>query len=185
MICAGIALIIIALAIFAADRISENKNAEDVADAAGFLAGLIPERTPGVIGESSNPVMPTVGYEGRDYAALFECDRFGVSLPVCARWDEKTAEKVPCIFCGSASDGGLVIGGSDRKGQLDFMERIDVGDTFRVTDLYGREYGYKTIKVLHKDNAERETIIDEEYDLTFFARMGIGKDYIVVRCNIE
>ncbi len=175
----GALLVLAAAALLIYFKVSEKNYKTDNASAVSFIESVIPETEPGVIENRSNPVMPAFEFEGEDYIGIFEYERFGVKLPVKSRWSKRTAKYTPCLFCGSAYDGTIVIGGG-----FDFVADTDIGDKIKLTDMKGTYYTYKVASVKHSKNASSETLCEGEFDLTFFARSAETKDYIIVRCNV-
>ena len=94
-------------------------------------------------------------------------------------------KKVPCVFTGNPYEGSLIIGGVDSDGQFDFIPKIDIGDTVIVTDMKGYEFTYMVSTVKHAKNSKASTLIDENYDLTLFAKDKKTGDWLLVRCNMK
>ena len=150
-----------------------------------FLESVIPKRTAGFKEERSNNEMPSVSYDGQDYSAILSLSRLSVELPVRASWDAKAVKKVPCRFTGNPYEGTLIIGGTEADGQFDFVPKVDVGDEVCVTDMKGCVFTYTVSTVKHAKNAKAKTLIDDNYDLTLFAKDKKTGDWLLVRCNMK
>ena len=162
---------------------SVNVNVENTVD---FLESVIPANTTaGTKEERYNNEMPSVTYEEQDYSAILTISRFSVTLPVRSTWDKTVVNKVPCRFTGSVYDGTLIIGGEDAEGQFDFVPLVDIGDVITVTDMKGYEFTYTVSTVKHAKNSKASTLIDENYDLTLFAKDKKTGDWLLVRCNMK
>mgnify|MGYP003305960195 CR=1 FL=1 len=78
----------------------------------------------------------------------------------------------------------LIIGGVDSDGQFGFVPGIDIGDTVVVTDMKGYEFTYTVSTVKHAKNAKASTLIDDNSDLTLFAKDKRTGDWLLVRCSM-
>ena len=181
----GCTLLLASLVFFIISMIGYNSITVNTEDAVCFLESVIPERTTGIKEERTNSEMPSVTYNGQDYAAILSLSRLSVKLPIRASWDKTAVNKVPCRFDGSAYDGTLIIGGVDADGQFDFVSKVDIGDVITVTDMKGSVFTYTVSKVKHAKNAKSSTLTDENYDLTLFAKDKKTGDWLLVRCNMK
>lgn len=145
---------------------------------------LLPEKTPGFPGSVSDSAMPVLEIGGTDYIALIEVPAYGVTLPVAGRWDTGKLSHYPCRFWGSVYDNSLVVGGSDQTGQFDFCDQINPGAEITVTALNGEEFTYSVERVDRADHAEADWLMQDDYDLTLFARSAFSLEYIAVRCML-
>ena len=181
----GIILLAGSLTFLIMYMISSNGEKVDTEKAVDFIKSVIPPKTVGIPEERSNSNMPVVSFDGQDYAALLNVPGCSAELPVRSQWDKRMVKNVPCRFYGNPYDGTLVIGGTDKKGQFDFITKIDIGDTVTVVDMKGYEFSYVVSAVRHADNADAETIIDEEYELTLFAKSNQTGGWVLVRCKTK
>ncbi len=108
-----------------------------------------------------------------------------MKLPIRASWDKTAVKKVPCVFTGNPYEGTLIIGGIDAEGQFDFVSKIDIGDEVTVSDMKGYVFSYMVSTVKHAKNAKAKTLIDDNYDLTLFAKDKKTGDWLLVRCNMK
>lgn len=162
-------------------RQGQTKNEEVTA----FIEDLLPERTAGIMEERRFTALPVLAYDGRDYAALLEMPVQNVKLPVAAGWDKFGVNTVPCRFEGSPYDGSLIIGGVDRAGQFDFLEKTDVGQELTLTTLKGERFTYTVASVIHAKNSRTETLESGDADLTLFTKTGPFGETLIVRCKIK
>ena len=126
--------------------------------------------------------MPVLSAEGKDFIGLIQFPAYNAELPVCDDWG--TPSRYPCRFTGSAYDGTLVIGSTDRTGQMDFAEMLSVGDTVYLTDVTGARYAYRITDIQISAHADRETLCAGEGKLTLFVKNTMGFDYRIIRCEV-
>lgn len=150
--------------------------------AASRMLALLPERVPGVAGTYPDPQMPVLEINGMDYVGLLEIPALGTIVPVADKWEQKMLPSACGRFWGSAYDHTLVIGGPDHPGQFDFCDDIEVGTVVLVTDMTGVQFAYTVSGVDRARHAERQWLLDAEYDLTLFCRDSSSFEYIAVRC---
>lgn len=166
---------------FLMEKISQTENHKALEQ----MMAILPPATPGVTDQYSDMQMPSLQLGGQDYVALLEAPLYGAKLPVRSHWNAMAAGNCPTRFFGTAYDGSLVIGGSGKEGQLDFLARIQNGDTILVTDMTGAQFAYRVTKIFRTSSAQREMLMDETADLTLFAWNNMGLEYIVVRCAAD
>lgn len=156
--------------------------------AAREIVGQIESRLPGPReGDPKNysdAAMPVLQLGGSDFVGILEIPAFGVSLPIGNTWGRSEASRYPCRFQGSAYDSSLILGGIDKKGQLDFCGKLDLGDRIIVTDMTGTEFSYEVIRIDRRKAADSSTLTESESHLTLFARNTTSAGYIIVRCRI-
>ena len=133
-------------------------------------------------GDYSDPEMPVLHREGENFVCLLDVPAFGIRLPVAGQWDSNRINRYPCRFWGSAYDNSLILGGSNWKGQLDFLDKLDLGDRLVITDMTGGEFSYEVTEILRRGHTDLETLQQIRGDLTLFARDPASTGYIVVRC---
>ena len=182
---AGTLLLLASAVIVLSGMIRQSRAVSENAKTLEFLEAYLPKKTAGFKEERYLAEMPSRCYEGTDYDGIFGYPRFGVKLPVGALWDKKDAEVFPCRYFGNASDGTLVIGGTDGKGQFDFVSSADIGDEVTFTDLRGAEYVYTVKEVRHSKKANAGNLTNSGFDLTLFAKDKKSGDYLIIRCNLS
>ncbi len=146
----------------------------------GVLESLLPERTNDTteaVGE-----MPVLAVEGQDMVALLEIPGCDLALPVGASWDARGTTAYPRCFSGSTYDRNLVVGGSDRQGQLECLDTIGLGATVTVTDMTGMVFTYAVVSIEQSKSADAEVLENDDYDLTLFVRDTYSLKYTLVRC---
>ena len=181
----GIGLILCGTLVFLAEQMRIRYFAQAAETTVELIESLLPERTPGIPEPLTDPAMPVLELEGRDYIALIDVPGYGCSLPVGSQWNKNMTRQYPCRFWGSVNDNTLVIGGSDQHGQFTFLDTIDLGAGITVTDMSGCEFHYCVTRVDRSKQAQSQWLCREEYDLTVFARSSTSLEYIAVRCNME
>ena len=147
------------------------------------ISALLPTRSPGVTGLFADPAMPVLELAGTDFCGILEIPAYGVRLPIADRWKSADTRRYPCRFSGSVYDGTLVLGGSDQAGQLTFCDRIDVGETIRITDLTGMEFSFSVTRVDRNSSAEAGWLTESGAALTIFVRDATSLGYIALRCD--
>ena len=181
----GLALLLVSVVFLISTLINSAKIEVDCDETATYLECLLPNRIIGIKEERFNNTMPTIMHNGQDYSALLSVPRFSVMLPVRSSWDKNAVKKVPCVFTGNPYEGTLIIGGVDSDGQFDFVPQIDIGDELTVTDMRGYVFSYTVSTVKHAKDAKAPTLIDENYDLTLFAKDKKTGDWLLVKCKMK
>ena len=181
----GSALLLGAIVLFALTLILPPIRAEKAGELVETLHGLMPAVADGVPDVRSDPTMSTVEVDGENFCGIIEIPAYSRKLPVHADWDAGKVTHYPCRYTGSIYQDGLIIGGSDNNGQLDFMKQIANGDTVYFTDMTGLRCSYTVTSILRTDDVSTSNLTDSEADLTLFVRNSYGLDYIVVRCEIK
>lgn len=179
----GIVLIVIGVGTLGISRLNQSKAIDNAAETVSTILTLIPEIENGVSGERYNYTMPMLEIDSENYIGIIEIPLYDTRLPICGVWDKNDINKYPCRFTGSAYDGSLVIGGSDNKGQFDFMKLITVGDWVYITDTAGNRFSYTVAEILITDDISAENLCSAEFELTFYARNTFNLKYTVVRCS--
>ena len=178
----GCLLVLTGLALALVSQFLGTQNATKARETAMQLLARMPKTTQGLPHTRQNTVMPVLELKGVDHAAVLEAPQYDVVLPVANGWDRNMLRRQPCRYYGSAYDNTLVIGGSDGKGQLDFVTRIDVGTQVLITDMTGAQFTYRVQVVERSSQANADTLCTEE-GLTLFARNSYGLEYVIVRCT--
>lgn len=159
-------------------RIAQGNNQQVVSQ----MEQILPPRIPGVTDRYSVMDMPVLQVKGQDYVALLEVPAYGIRLPVKNNWKAGDLAGGPRRFFGTVYDGSLVIGGSDRSGQFDFLGSIELGDAVMVTDMTGAQFAYSVSEIRRADSAPTQMLMDGAEGLTMFVRESYALDYIIVRC---
>lgn len=179
----GFALMAGGMLLFAATQWLGDLGQKQCRETVQRMEALLPESKAGIPGLYSNTDMPVLSLKDKDYSALLSVPSQGVKLPVVHRWKDRNLLTAPCRFSGSVYDGTLVIGGTDRPGQLDFCKRLDIGDEIRITDMAGLEFRFTVTRVERTSDPTAEKLMKEEYDLTVYVKDSYSLEYILVRCN--
>lgn len=146
------------------------------------IEAILTEQIAGSPEDYTDPNMPVLQLDGRDFSGLIRIPAFGVHLPIGNDWDADPFSIYPRRFWGSVYDNSLILGGSDRKGQFDFCNRIDIGDKILITDLTGAQFSYEVARIERHSHADTQALLESSWDLTLFVRDSSSLDYIFVRC---
>lgn len=178
----GILLVVLSGGWLLFHHLSANEELENTQRVMARLEELLPQPTAGILSDGQMPEMIIQGY---DVVAVLELPAYGVRLPVGNRWENQDWTAHPQRFSGSAYDRTLVIGGSDRAGQLECLSRVEIGDTVTITDMTGGVFTYAVSRVDRSDSAEVSVLSAPDADLTLFIRETYSLDYILVRCVLK
>jgi len=144
---------------------------------------LIPPSQNAFPEDRQDNTMPSLSIDNVDFIALAEFPAFNEALPVSFQWGN--TDKYPRRFTGSVYNNTLVIGASDRTGQLDFVHHVSVGDTLFITDMTGSRYSYVVSDISISDNANLETLQNSEADLTLFVKSALSFKYTIIRYKVK
>lgn len=156
---------------------NERKSAEYVQ----LIRGIIAQPQSAMLEPQTDNAMPALSVDHTDFIALLEFPANGCDLPVGNRWED--AGRFPCRFYGSAYDRSLIIGTSNRRGQIDFVKNVNIHDAVYLTDMLGNRYGYTVCDIVYRDNADFETLSSESDSLTIFVKNEYSFEYIIIRCE--
>ena len=179
----GVLLVLIGVGTLGISRLSQSKARENAANTIATMRTLMPEIKNAVSGERYDYTMPMLEIGGDNYIGIIEIPLYDTCLPINGVWSKKDVSKHPCRYTGSVYDGSLVIGGSDNKGQFDFMKQISIGDYVFITDTVGNRFSYIVSDIEITNDISAENLCSEEYELTFYARNTYNLKYTVVRCE--
>ncbi len=143
---------------------------------------ILPPRIPGVTDRYSVMDMPVLQVKGQDYVALLEVPAYGIRLPVKNTWKAGDLVGGPRRFFGTVYDGSLVIGGSDRSSQFDFLSYIQLGEAVMVTDMTGAQFTYSVSEIRRAHSVPAKMLMDGTEGLTMFVKESFSLEYIIVRC---
>ncbi len=158
------------------------KNAEKTV---GSLREAMPSVHDEITDDRANSTMPTMEIEGLSYCGIIELPAYDTELPIYSYWDKNKASRLPCKYSGSIYDSSLIIGGSDNKGQFDFVKTITGNDTVYITDMTGARYSYVVKEIVRTRDVSSSSLTTDEFDLTLFAKNTYSLDYTVVRCKMK
>ena len=179
---AGLLLVLVSFGLLAVTILRTNAAASTAAELAAELEKTMPPRSVGLMDSYTNMEMPAFSLDGQDFIGTVTIPAFQTVLPIASVWDAGTVSSFPCRFWGTVYDGSLVLGGADQKGQFDFLEQIQNGDSVLVTDMTGAQFSYRVSAIHRADSARADILLDGQSDLTIFARNARSLEYIIVRC---
>lgn len=180
----GCVLLAAGVAVAVLSHVVAGQNGAKARATATELLSRMPQMTQGLPYTRQNSAMPALELDGTDYVAVLEVPAFDTVLPVAQEWNSSVINRRPCRYYGTVWENTLVIGGSDSKGQLDFVAHIDVGTQVLITDMTGARFAYRVRTVERAKKADAETLLSEE-GLTLFARNSYGLEYVILRCTPE
>ena len=143
----------------------------------------MPQRSAGNVLAHSDSQMPVLQIDGEDFLGLLEIPMHDVKLPIYSQWEKSKLSAYPCCFWGSVYASSLIIGGVDAAGQMDFLTKVDIGDSVIVTDMTGAEFLYNVEKIERSKTAVAEKLYSTEEALILFAREKYSLEYVIVRCR--
>ncbi len=182
LLTAGLLLVAVSIGLTITDFVRTAAAGDRAAAMAAQLKSALPPRTAGIT-DTSTADMPVWQWEGQDVVALLEIPAYEVQLPVGAEWDAAAVAAYPRRFSGTTYGDALIIGGSDRRGQLDCLDSLDVEDVVTVTDMRGVEFTYVVDRVERSTSAAASVLSDGDASLTLFVRDALSMEYILVRCK--
>ncbi len=181
----GVLLILSAVCVLLITEVSEMLNASSARKTASELRELMPEVHASFPDDRINMQLPVAEYDGESYAGIIEVPKFDCELPICSSWKKSKLSRCPAIFAGSIYSRDLVIGGSNRSGQLDFPEKISIGDSVYITDMTGARFSYEVSDIRRTKDVSSENLTEGNHDLTLFAKNKKSLDYTVVRLKLK
>lgn len=180
----GAALIVAAVGLYAAKTAAISEAEKKTSQIAEQIENILPARTAGVVGEYFEGGMPAYSIDSTDYVGLLQVPNLGIKRPILSAWKQNNVVMCPSKYDGSVYTGFMVIGGSNHKGQMDFLSQLDLGYKVIVTDMLGNEFSYE-IKSIDRANEVNEELFNaKEYSLILFTYAGSEKKYIVVGCDL-
>lgn len=182
LIC-GVFLILGGIGAFLYMQISQNKANQQMITYVEQLQQIMPEITEAFAEDRIDTEMPMMEVDGENFVGLLEIPDFGKAFPIGSEWADSAIKKYPCRYWGSLYDGSLIIGGSNSRGQMEFMEAVSIGDTIQVTDMMGQRYSYTVFWIEKANDVSTEYLETGDAKLTIFAGNPYGLDYTVVRCE--
>ena len=185
LLAAGLVLVAVSVGLVVFELISMAVSINRVTTITAQLEAMLPPDTAGVTEANTTAEMPALELDGEDIVAVLEIPAYQVRLPVGSAWDATAVPSYPRRFFGTVYNGSLVVGGSDRRGQLACSKRLDIGDTVTVTDMSGAVFAYAVEKVERAKTATVGSLVDDEADLTLFVRDTFSLDYILIRCKLS
>ena len=177
----GLGLILLSLILLIGSKGLDLYLRKQTQQLARHLEALLPLAGTGTPDDYSSAELPVLQLDGEDFSGLIRIPSFGVTLPMGHSWS--STGKYPCRFWGSLYDGTLVVGGKDKTGQLDFCDRMDIGEQILITDMTGVQFRYTVSRIDRSRHADADILLKDEWDLTLFVRDAISLDYILIRCN--
>lgn len=180
----GIIFIVVTSFIYIMLEFNIEKNINENQSIINFITNRLLENTIGFKDDYATENMPIMSYSGEDFVGILEISRFEVKLPINDEWNKNKVKKYPCRYKGSNYEGNMIIGGTDFRGQFDFVSKIDIADEVSVIDVKGTKFQYKVSEVIHTKNITTEKLQREGYDLVLFSKCKKTRDYIIILCSV-
>lgn len=179
----GVIFIAITVSFYIILEFNIEKNIKENQSTINFITNRLLENTIGFKDDYDSKNMPIMTYSREDFVGILEIPRFKVKLPINDVWDKNRVKKYPCRYKGSSYEGNMIIGGTDFRGQFDFVSKIDIADEVSVIDVKGTKFKYKVSEVRHTKNITPEKLQKEGYDLILFSKCKKTRDYIIILCS--
>ena len=181
----GISLIALSVVLIVASQVislGAEKRAREITES---IYGLMPEIKNASLDDRINMTMPSLEIDGENFCGIIDIPAFNCSLPVSSTWKKgRNTVKYPSRYLGSIYDGTMIIGGSDSKGQFDFMKLISINDFVYFIDTTGARYTYVVSDIENTKDVSTNNLTSKDADIVFFSSNTYSLDYTVVRCKL-
>ena len=184
IICVGIALILGSFLLCIALQFNIKNAQKSCEDIISEIHNILPAENEGIMDHFSSMEMPVLQIDEEDFSAIIEIPTYNVSLPVHNGWNSKKINHYPCRFYGSVYDGSLVIGGVKQEGQFECFDVIQHDCKVFITDMNASKFNFEVVQISRSSKADKDVLLNEEYDLTLFVKDVYAIEYIIVRCNL-
>ncbi len=179
----GVICLICAIGYFANSYFFAKNIGETARGALSTVKAQLPPLKPQVPQERGNNQMASMNVDGLNVVGILEIRQFGVELAVLSKWQQQTSAYTPCRYAGSIYDSTLVIGASDKEGQLSCAKSLEPGVELRITDMEGGVYTYAVAAIHHAKTLESDKLQSKDYDLTVFVKDSATGEYLLIRCK--
>ena len=179
----GALLLVGAVGLLVFSQASASVNADKATATFEKLVSVFPHVENAVPDDRENANMPVMQVENTDYIGVIEIPAYSARLPLRAEWNKNKISSSPMRFAGSVYNNTLIIGGSDNKGQFDFIKTITNGDSVYITDMKGSRFSYAVTKIYTTKDVSYQTLSAAEADLVLFARNTYSFEYTVILCK--
>ncbi len=179
----GVLLVAASFVILIFSQITQKTAIRNAKDTVLVLQDLMPDTHTAAPDDRANTIMPAVEVNNESLVGIMEIPKYNTELPIRETWDKNKVSKYPCRYLGSIYDGSLIIGGSDNKGQFDFVRLIENDDAVIITDMTGGQYEYKVCDIRRVKDVSTEYLISLDTDVVIFVKNSFSFDYTVVCCK--
>ena len=180
--CIGVMLILAAVGLMLFSHLGGKNAQTNAKEIVNKMYTLMPDVKNSAPDGRSNVNMPMLEIDGADFVGIIEASEN--TLPIYCKWDSSEVTKYPCRYTGSMHDGSLIIGGSDNKGQFDFVKTISNGESIFITDTTGLRFRYTVTDINRTKDVSTEYLSSQDADLILFARNTYSLDYTVILCDL-
>ncbi|MBR5272823.1 MAG: hypothetical protein IKU25_05445 [Clostridia bacterium] len=180
--CIGVMLILAAVGLMLFSHLGGKNAQTNAKEIVNKMYSLMPDVKNSAPDGRSNVNMPMLEIDGTDFVGIIEASEN--TLPIYCKWDSSEVTKYPCRYMGSMHDGSLIIGGSDNKGQFDFVKTISNGESIFITDTTGLRFRYTVTDINRTKDVSTDYLSSQEADLILFARNTYSLDYTVILCDL-
>lgn len=185
LIAVGVVLVLLAMVLLGVNIYNNRTNIGDNDEAVKYIESIIPERSKGFKTECTSYIMPSVTYEGNDYIGVLNYIKQEKKVPIVATWNKFGAMNAPAHYGGSIYDGSLIVGGSaEGYTKLSFVEEVDIGDSFTLTDTDGKVYDLTVDNVIHLKDVSKGTLSKHKSDFRLFVKSSKSSEYLLVCMNM-
>lgn len=137
-------------------------------------------------GGAENGEMATIEIEGYAYIGTLSIPRYGLELPVMAKWSYPGLKIAPGRYSGSVRMDDMVICGHNYDRHFGNLKYLEAGDPVTFTDVDGNVFSYRVEEVITLQPADVEEMVNQtetDWDLTLFTCTLGGQARVTVRCS--
>lgn len=146
------------------------------------LYDMMPSNENGMILSNSDE-MPIVEINHLNFTGVISVPKYQCTLPLYALWEDYMISQYPSVYLGTLYDGSLIIGGSDRHNQFDFMKIVNEDDSIFITDMKGKKFSYIIDKIEITKDVSTNNLVSSDHDLVIFVKNTYSFDYTILRCK--
>lgn len=178
---AGIVLLSLAVLLLVFWQWTLHRDAERLSYYVESIYARMPQIESAVPEKRANNAMPSLVIDDESFSAVLTFPRQRAEFPLGSSF--RAHGGYPCRYTGSVYDNSLVIRGTNRPGQLDFIRELSVGDRIFVTDMTGARYTYTVSDILYVRSVDADFSADGLSDLTLLVDNVYAFETIQFRCR--
>lgn len=131
-----------------------------------------------------DPTMKEVTIEGNSYIGYLSIPSLDLELPIMSSWDMQRMRIAPCRYFGAVKSKNFVIAGHNYAGHFGGLQKLNIGDYIRFTDMLGDVTVYRVYELETLPPTAVEEMTAGDAALTLFTCTYSGQARITVRCEI-
>jgi len=183
LISIGALLIVLSLAFLITSTIITNKSKDECEKIISKLEMILPKENDGFAYVFSSEEMPVLEVENKDICGIVEMPKYNLKLPINNEYSYRI-KSMPNRISGSAYDSSLTISGSDKKGQFDCVNQIEIGDEINIIDMTGAQFSYEIYDIYRSKTADKNYFISDD-DLTLIIKQEYALECVIVCCKLK